>query len=58
MYVILKHIEVQPGVTAPVILIDGQNEILEFNTEDEAEKLRALFESNSTHSYKYEVKKV
>ena len=42
----------------PVIIIDTHNEVLEFETYEEAEKLRNLMETNSDSGYKYEVKKI
>jgi hypothetical protein len=63
MYVIVKQIktgETTQGVDIirPVIMIDDQSEILEFSSEDEAEKMRMIFEKNSTHGSVYEIKKI
>jgi hypothetical protein len=59
MYVIIKHIKIQENKTrVPVILLDGQGEIWEFDTEKEAEKMREVFELNSDSGHKYEVKKI
>jgi hypothetical protein len=58
MFVIVKFIKNNRGVEMPVIIIDTHNEVLEFETYDEAEKLRNLMEANSDSGYKYEVKKI
>jgi hypothetical protein len=58
MFVIVKFIKNNKGVELPVILIDTHYEVLEFETYDEAEKLRNLMETNSDSGYKYEVKKI
>ena len=59
MYVIIKHIKIQENKTrVPVILLDGQGEIWEFDTEKEAEKMREVFELNSDSGHKYEVRKI
>jgi len=58
MFVIVKFIKNNKGVEMPVIIIDTHNEVLEFETYDEAEKLRNLMETNSDSGYKYEVKKI
>lgn len=42
----------------PVILLDGHGEIWEFDTEEEAEKMREVFELNSDSGHKYEVRKI
>ncbi len=58
MYVILKFIKNNKGVEMPVIIIDTHNEVLEFDTYEEAEKIRDIMEKNSDSGYKYEVKKI
>jgi hypothetical protein len=58
MFVIVKFIKNNRGVEMPVIIIDTHNEVLEFETYEEAEKLRNLMETNSDSGYKYEVKKI
>lgn len=58
MFVIIKHVKNNLGVIVPVILIDCHSEILEFDTLEEAEPMRALFEQNSDSGHKYEVKKI
>lgn len=46
------------GKILPVILLNGKDEIWEFETEEDAEKNRELFEKNSDSGYKYVVKKI
>lgn len=58
MYVIVKHIVNHLGVNLPVIILGSENEILEFETQDEAEKIKDIFQTNSDSDYKYEVKKI
>lgn len=58
MYVIVKHIKTENKTRVPVILLDSQGEILEFDSENEAEKMREIFELNSDSGHKYEVKKI
>jgi hypothetical protein len=42
----------------PVILLNPNTEIWEFETLEEAEKMRTIFEANSDSGHKYEVKKI
>lgn len=42
----------------PVIILDGEGEVLEFETLSEAEDMRARFEVNSDSGYKYRIKKI
>jgi archaellum biogenesis ATPase FlaH len=58
MYVILKFIKNNKGVEMPVIIIDTHNEVLEFDTFEEADKMRDIMEKNSDSGYKYEVRKI
>lgn len=59
MYVIVKHVRMNDNKKRiPVIILDGNNEIWEFETKDEAEVMREIFELNSDSGHKYEVKKI
>jgi hypothetical protein len=59
MYVIVKMIKQSPtGVELPVIILDNYEEILEFETDAEAEALRVILERNSDSGHKYLVKKI
>ena len=58
MYVIVKHIKTEIKKRIPVILLDSQGEIWEFETENEAEKMKNIFQTNSDSGHVYEVKKI
>jgi hypothetical protein len=59
MYVIIKHINTGNGKTKlPVILLNTETEIWEFDTYEEAEKMKDIFQANSDSNHKYEVKKI
>lgn len=58
MWVIVKNVKNDTGKVLPVILIDSQNEILEFETYEQAERVKNLFETNSDSGHKYEIKKI
>jgi hypothetical protein len=59
MYVIIKHINTGNGKTKlPVILLNTETEIWEFDTYEEAEKMKEIFQANSDSNHKYEVKKI
>lgn len=57
-YVIIKHVKSNNGKDIPVILIDSLNEIMEFESREEAEKVKDLFQINSDSGYIYEVKRI
>jgi hypothetical protein len=58
MYVIVKHIKTENKKKVPVILLNSESEILEFDTLESAEKMKEIFELNSDSGHKYEVKKI
>ena len=58
MYVIIKHINTENKKRVPVILLNSESEILEFDTLESAEKMKEIFELNSDSGHKYEVKKI
>jgi hypothetical protein len=58
MFVIVKFIKNKKGVEMPVILLNIHDEILEFNTYEEAEVTKELFEKNSDSGHKYIVKQL
>lgn len=58
MWVIIKMMENINGIKVPVIILNGHSEIWEFETKEEAEKLREIFELNSDSGHEYVVRKV
>jgi len=58
MFVIVKFIKNNRGVEMPVIIIDTHNEVLEFESFEEAEKMRDIMEKNSDSGHRYVVKKI
>jgi hypothetical protein len=58
MYVIIKNVKRKGGIKVPVIVLGLENEILEFETQEEAEKMKDIFQKNSDSGHIYEVKKI
>ena len=59
MYVIIKNMKnKKTGKTLPVILLDSQSEVLEFEKEIEANKLCEILNNNTDSGHKYKVKKI
>lgn len=59
MYIIVKLIKSQStNIELPVIILDSQDDVMEFETKDEAEKMRSLFEKNSDSGHKYIIKEI
>ena len=61
MYVIIKHVKTQNNLTSkrlPVILLNSDTEVWEFDTKEEAEKMKEIFQTNSDSGHVYEVKKI
>jgi hypothetical protein len=59
MFVIIKMVKQSTSDTLlPVILLNSQGEIMEFDSYESAEDVRVLFENNSDSGHKYIVKKI
>jgi hypothetical protein len=58
MWVIVKYVKNKKGVNLPVIILDSHGEVLEFSNEDDANKMREIFQLNSDSGYKYTIKKI
>jgi hypothetical protein len=57
MYCILKYIKVDKK-ELPVIILNSQDEILEFDSENQAEEFKQILQMNSDSGYRYIVKKI
>jgi hypothetical protein len=58
-YIIIKMVkDHSKEVELPVIILNGEGEVLEFDSIEEAEDMRARFEINSDSGYKYRIKKI
>ena len=56
-YIIIKTIKDQRSEKElPVIILDAEGEVLEYDTIEDAEEMRARFEINSDSGYKYRIK--
>jgi hypothetical protein len=59
MYVIIKHVKMNDNrKRLPVVLLNADTEIWEFETLEEAKKMKEIFETNSDSGHEYEVKKI
>jgi len=58
-YIIIKMVkDHRREIELPVIILDSEGEVLEFETIEAAEDMRARFEINSDSGYKYRIKKI
>jgi hypothetical protein len=58
MYVIVKHVKTKNERVLPVIMLDVQGEVWEFDSRDDAQEIVNIFNTNTDSGHKYEVKKV
>ena len=58
MYVILKQVKTQNNRVLPVIMLDTQGEVWEFDDKDKAQEMVNIFNKNTDSGHTYEVKKV
>jgi len=58
-YIIIKMVkDHKREIELPVIILDSEGEVLEFETIEAAEDMRARFEINSDSGHKYRIKKI
>ena len=57
-YLIIKEIKSDNGKVLPVVLLDSQADVMEFDTREEADKMAAILNVNSDSGHTYRVKKV
>lgn len=58
MWIIVKLMKNENQIEVPVIILDSEHEIWEFNSEDEAKRMRDIFQENSDSGHRYIVKKI
>jgi hypothetical protein len=58
MFVIVKNVKKKNGKVLPVILLNSQSEIWEFNNFESAMDIKDAFETNSDSGHIYSVKKI
>ena len=59
MYVIIKSVKnKKTGKSLPVVLLNSNTEVWEFDTLSEAELMKNIFQQNSDSGHEYMVKKI
>jgi len=57
-FVVLKHTKSSDGSPHTVLINDSEGSPYEFDTEEQAQKVADVFQKNTTHNSKYEVRKL
>jgi hypothetical protein len=57
-YLIIKEIKSNNGKVLPVVLLDSQADVMEFDNREEADKMAAVLNINSDSGHTYRVKKI
>jgi hypothetical protein len=57
-YLIIKEIKSDNGKVLPVVLLDSQADVMEFEDKEEADKMAAVLNINSDSGHTYRVKKI
>ncbi len=58
MYVIVKHVKTKNNRKLPVIMLDTQGEVWEFDNKDKAQEMVNIFNKNTDSGHTLEVKMV
>ena len=57
-YLIIKEIKSDNGKVLPVVLLDSQSDVMEFDNREEADKMASVLNVNSDSGHTYRVKKI
>lgn len=57
-FVIIKNVQTAHNTTVPVIILDGLGEVMEFQTKEEADKIKEIFQGNSDSGHLYIVREI
>ncbi len=57
-FLIIKEIKSDNGKVLPVVLLDSQADVMEYDTREEADKMAAILNINSDSGHTYRVKKI
>ncbi len=57
-YLIIKEIKSDNGKVLPVLILDSQADVMEFEAREEADKMAAVLNINSDSGHTYRVKKI
>jgi hypothetical protein len=57
-YLIIKEIKSDNGKVLPVVLLDSQADVMEFEDKEEADKMAAVLNINSDSGHTYRAKKI
>lgn len=57
-YLIIKEIKSNNGKFLPVVLLDSQADVMEFEDREEADKMATMLNINSDSGHTYRVKKI
>lgn len=58
MYVIIKKVKMSEDIILPVIILDSQGEVWEFDNKDKVQEMVNIFNTNTDSGHRYEVKKI
>lgn len=57
-FVIIKNVQTVHNTTVPVIILDGLGEVMEFQTKEEADKIKEIMQGNSDSGHLYIVREI
>jgi hypothetical protein len=57
-FIIIKEIETIHKTTVPVVILDDLGEVMEFSSEEEAQKLKEIFQRNSDSGHTYIIREI
>jgi hypothetical protein len=57
-FIIIKNIQTVHNTQVPVVILDDLGEVMEFQSKEEAEKIKEIFQRNSDSGHTYVIREI
>jgi hypothetical protein len=57
-FIIIKNIQTIHNTQVPVVILDDLGEVMEFQSKEEAEKIKEIFQRNSDSGHTYVIREI
>ena len=57
-FIIIKNIQTIHNIQVPVVILDDLGEVMEFQSKEEAEKIKEIFQRNSDSGHTYVIREI
>lgn len=57
-FIIIKNVQTVHNTTVPVVILDDLGEVMEFQSKEEAERIKEIFQRNSDSGHAYVLREI